>query len=179
MYEEFTSITKEEALQYIQNSVNQKVRQKIADIVGNGNILDLGCASGIDAHRYNVNQYTGLDISDELIKLACDTNPNHKFVCSNALEYLEKCQKFDFIICKAVLEHQPDIETMLKLYNKMLEKCDTLLIAWHMIPGNKTEVHRLKGHFGKNIYQNEYSINLFKEKIIKERVENYELWIIK
>ena len=178
MYEEFTSITKDEAEQYIQNSVNQKVRQRIAEIVRNGSVLDLGCASGIDAHRYSINQYTGLDISEELIKLACNMNPDHKFIYSEALTYLENCNGFDFIICKAVLEHQPDVETMLKLYNKMLEKCDTLLIAWHMIPSNKTEIHKLKGHFGKDIYQNEYSISLFKGKIIKERVENYELWTI-
>ncbi|HSA75494.1 MAG TPA: methyltransferase domain-containing protein [Candidatus Nitrosocosmicus sp.] len=179
MYEEFTTITKEEAEQYIQNSVNQKVRQRIAEIVGNGTVLDLGCASGIDAFRYSPKQYTGLDISEELIKLASERNPEHHFIYSEALEYLENCPKFDFIICKAVLEHQPDVETMLKLYNKMLEKCDTLLIAWHMIPDKKTEIHKLKGHFGKDIYQNEYSTRLFKGNIKKERIENYELWIIK
>ena len=179
MYEEFTSITKEEAEQYIQNSVNQKVRGRIAEIVRTGTVLDLGCASGIDAHRYGIPQYTGLDVSEELIKLACQVNPDHKFVYSEALEYLENCPKFDYIICKAVLEHQPDVKTMLKLYHKMLEKCGTLLIAWHMIPNDTTKIHRLKGHFGKDIYQNEYSTSLFKEKILKERIENYELWIIK
>ena len=179
MYEEFTSITKDEAEQYIQNSVNQKVRGRIAEIVRTGTVLDLGCASGIDAFRYHPNKYVGLDISEELIKLACNVNPVHKFVYSEASEYLENCPKFDFIICKAVLEHQPDVETMLKLYYKMLEKCGTLLIAWHMIPNNTTKIHKLKGHFGKDIYQNEYSTSLFKEKITKERIENYELWIIK
>ena len=178
MYEEFTSITKEEAEQYIQNSVNQKVRQRIAEIVRTGTVLDVGCASGIDSFRYHPNRYVGIDVSEELIKLACQINRDHKFVYSEALEYLENCPKFDFIICKAVLEHQPDVETMMSLYNKMLEKCDTLLIAWHMIPSDITAIHKLKGHFGKDIYQNEYSTSLFKEKIIKERVENYELWTV-
>ncbi len=176
MYEEFTSITEQEAEQYIMNSVNQRVRQRMADIIKNGNVLDVGCASGIDAEKYK--NYTGIDISPELIKTAKKRNPEHNFICVNALEYLDNNVHFDFIICKAVLEHIP-LEQMLELYHKMVSKCDVLLLAWHMIPNNKTEIHKIKGHFGKDIFQNEYDFRLFKGyKITKERVDNYELWIV-
>lgn len=177
MYEEFTSITKDEAEQYIQNSVNQRVRTRMAELA-TGYVLDIGCANGIDSHRYNPSKYLGLDISEELIKTASDRNPNHFFICDNALDFLDNDIHFDFILCKAVLEHIP-LDKALELYHKMVEKSDVLLLAWHMIPGDKTAIHEIKGHFGKNILQNEYDFKLFSGyNIKKETIDNYELWTV-
>jgi 2-polyprenyl-3-methyl-5-hydroxy-6-metoxy-1,4-benzoquinol methylase len=178
-YSEFTSLNYQEAKEYVQNSVTQPVRKRIADIVGNNSVLDVGCANGIDSHRYAPSQYFGLDISPELIRVAKERHPKHRFVCDDANNFL-LTNHFDYIICKAVLEHLPDVQTMLKLYRSMVEQSNVLLLAWHMIPNKKTAVHQLVGHFGKQIYQNEYSKKLFEGgvKIKKERIENYELWTV-
>src|SRR3990167_1441920 len=173
---EFTSITPEEAELYIMNSVNQRVRERIANIIIDGTVLDVGCANGIDAHRYTPEQYTGIDISSELIKVAQKRNPDYLFICINAIEYLKNCKRYDFIICKAVLEHIP-LWMAIELYDLMVKKCDVLLLAWHMIPKDKTEIHHVIGHFGKDVLQNEYDFKLFdKYNITKEEVDNYELW---
>lgn len=177
MYKEFTSITEEESKEYIQNSINQRVRGRIAELA-TGYVLDVGCANGIDAQRYNPNNYLGVDISPELIKTAIKRNPHHFFICDNALEFLDRDIHFDFIICKAVLEHIP-LDKAISLYHKMVEKSDVLLLAWHMIPADKTEIHQIKGHFGKDILQNEYDFKLFSGyNIKKEVIDNYELWIV-
>ena len=177
MYEEFTSITEDESKQYIQNSINQKVRGRIAELA-TGYVLDVGCANGIDSHRYDPNRYLGIDVSHELINTAKNRNPQHIFICDDALEFLDSDIHFDFIICKAVLEHIP-LDKALELYHKMVKKCDVLLLAWHMIPGNKTEIHKIKGHFDKDILQNEYNFKLFwGYNIKKEMVDNYELWVV-
>lgn len=177
MYEEFTSITGEDAEKYIMNSVNQRVRDRMAEIA-DGYVLDVGCANGIDSHRYNTEKYLGIDISPELIKIAEKRNPEHHFLCINALDFLESDIHFDYIICKAVLEHIP-LNEAVRLYHKMVEKSDVLLLAWHMIPGEKTEIHEIKGHFEKDILQNEYDFRLFSDyNIRKERVDNYELWTV-
>lgn len=180
MYDEFKSITDEQAPHFIEGLENEKVRFRIKELVGGCTVLDAGCGRGIDAKLYRPNQYVGLDISHALINEAKKVNPDHVFICHELGDFLINFQnEFDYIICHSVLEHQPDEQTALTLFNLMLSKCDVLLVAWHMIPKDKTEIKQVKGHFGKDCYQNDYSFNLFQLQginIKKEIVDNYELW---
>lgn len=185
LYDEFTSITKEEAPLYCKGSETQLVHSVMADIVKNKSVLDVGCGIGLSARNFKPEQYTGIDISLELINEASNQNPNHTFINVDTITYLKSYRDFkkgfDFAIAKAVLEHQPNESYATEIYHKMIEVADTTLIAWHMIPNNKTKIHKLKGHFGKTIYQNEYNKKIFESptlNIKKQRVENYELWTV-
>lgn len=44
-----------------------------------GKVLDVGCGFGRLANAFDPKDYTGLDFSDEMIKLAKKKNPNHFF----------------------------------------------------------------------------------------------------
>ena len=179
-YEEFTNMTFEMAKNFLVELADERIKTVMADIVGNHTVLDVGCGNGMDARRYNSDQYLGLDISENNVKVAKLRNPDHHFINMEAKEYLPLSPHVDYIICKSVLEHQTDLEDALKLFNLMLEKCDVLLIGWHMIPGDKTEIITTKGHFGRDIKQNWYNKKAFEigVNIKKKRIDNYELWII-
>jgi ubiquinone/menaquinone biosynthesis C-methylase UbiE len=177
-YEEFTLLTVEEAKIYCKNSEKQLVRKTIVDIVTkepNKTVLEIGCGNGIDAPKYNSEYYTGIDISKSLTKVARESYPNHIFLTGNAIDYLQTFKnierKFDFIFAKAILEHLPSEEIALKLFKLMNEIGNTVLVAWHMKPRNKTKI----------VYQNYYKAKKFQMpnlNIRKMDVENYELWIV-
>lgn len=189
IYDEFTSITAEEAPDYCKGSETQKIHSRMAEIIGNSSsVIDIGCGIGLSARHFSTEQYKGIDVSKELITEARKQNPDHKFMNVEASKFLEiskdaglGSKKYTFGILKAVLEHQPNKETALNIYFNALKDCSTVLVAWHMIPKDKTKIHKVKGHFGKKIYQNEYSSKIFELQdysITKERVENYELWTV-
>lgn len=72
-------------------------------------VLDLGCGNGrlyklIEKFTHD---YTGLDISDELIKIAKKFYPKLPFVVGDALATPFKDSEFDAIISVATLHHIP------------------------------------------------------------------------
>lgn len=186
-YNEFLSLTYSESQQYLKGTENQKVRDIIAGIVSDGSVLDVGCGNGIDAIRYKPNQYLGVDISENLVKVAKERNPEHKFISGNICDIIDKFIlddiNFDVIVCKAVLEHVPSEKDALEIFNRMLKVGKTILIGWHTPPiYKKTKIIRCMGHFNKIVYQNHYKKDLFDIKgvnILKKTIDNYELWIIK
>jgi len=186
-YDEFTSLTYEEAKEYIKGTENQRVRERIANIVNESKVLDVGCANGIDAARFKPQHYIGIDISPELVHVAKERFPNHTFLVGEAKNIICKFKKegknFDFVICKAVLEHLPNEINALDLFKSMLEISNHLLVAWHNPPrGKRTKIVMLHGHFGKIIYQNTYKESLFdlpRLRVDKEIIDNYELWHVR
>lgn len=73
---------------------------KILDIgCGNGRLLSTLGDSGID--------YTGLDFSDHLIRLAREIYPQHKFTVGNIITLPFSDHDFNTIFCIAVLHHIP------------------------------------------------------------------------
>ena len=187
-YKEFTLLTIDEAKTYCDNSVKQPVRQTIADIVNkesNKTVLEVGCGNGIDVLKYHPEYYTGIDISKALTTVARERYPEHVFLTGNAIDYLNMFKlidrKFDFIFAKAILEHLPSEDIAIKLFKLMTEVGNTVMVAWHMKPKNKTKIMQVKGHFDKTVYQNDYNAKHFQSSnlnINKITVENYEVWIV-
>ena len=93
-----------EVLQYLSNRENS--------------ILEIGCGSGQFANMLFDNgylNYTGMDFSNEAIRIAKKVNPKYqnKFFVANALTTDLVIEKYDIIICFEVLEHiQEDIELL-------------------------------------------------------------------
>jgi ubiquinone/menaquinone biosynthesis C-methylase UbiE len=182
-FEEFTSLTPQQAKVYLKGTENQRIRSVIAEIVGEDTVLEVGCGNGIDASRYKPDQYVGIDISKALVEEAENKHPLHKFYVMDGRVISEKDNSFDFVYCKAVLEHVPSEEDALKIFKEMLRVGKIILVAWHTPPKyEKTKIIRCRGHFGKTIYQNHYAKDLFNLsgiKIDKLNIDNYELWIVK
>lgn len=186
-YAEFTSLTYDEAREFIKGTENQKVRDRMASIVNGKTVLDVGCGNGMDASRYKSEQYLGVDISKELVNVAKEKYPDHKFLVGEAKCILHKLKEegnnFDFAICKAVLEHVPSEEEALGIFKSMVDVSSEVLVGWHTPPrGDKTKIIQLRGHFGKIVYQNIFRETLFRLpniKITKEQIEKYELWHVK
>ncbi len=188
MFEEFTSLTREEAERYMEGRENQGVRKVMADNVKEigGLVLDVGCGRGIDAKRYDKKDYFGVDISRALIEVARETNPGYRFGVADARKLPFTDDSYDNVICKSFFEHLPSEEIALKISRELLRVCEKQFqVAWHTPPLmmiEKSRINKLEGHFGKAIYQNQYSFKAFKKYIPKLDiviVDNFQLWIIK
>jgi ubiquinone/menaquinone biosynthesis C-methylase UbiE len=72
-------------------------------------VLDLGCGNGrlFEAlEKYDIDYY-GLDISEELVKIAKKTYPKGNFIASDLLKTPYKDNEFDVIASIATLHHIP------------------------------------------------------------------------
>lgn len=190
MFEEFTELSYDEAKEYMRNErqMNQPVRAIIASNVRKigYSVLDVGCGNGIDAKRYEKSKYLGVDISQKLIDAAKELNPGYEFRVCDARNLPFESKSFDNVICKSVLEHLPMEEIAVTIINEMFRVCKKQLqIAWHTPPhANETEIIKLKGHFGKTVYQNRYNIESIveafppKTTITMYNVNGFKLWVI-
>ena len=179
MFDEYTSISGEEAPQYCVGSENQLIRDVIKEYVEDRDVIEIGCGIGIDAHRYNPEQYTGVDISPELINVAKTNNPEHRFICGNFIDM--PIRRYNVSFTKSVLEHTPNEDVFISIVDKMISISDMTILAFHTPPiWDTTEIIQCKGHFGKTIYQNHYRRSIFdhlqlKKKTIK--VDNFTAYI--
>ena len=100
----------------------------------NSKILDLGTGTGnflIMMNSLGYKNLTGVDISDEQIKIAKSLSPDINFVKANLIEYLENNKdKYDLISLIDVLEHFERNEAyyFLQLINKSLIQAGRLII---------------------------------------------------
>ena len=107
-----------------------------AVILKDKNVLDLGCGGGLLAEAMAAKNaiVTGLDISKNAIAVA----QAHKarmgleidYVAVSAEEYAEKNkQRFDVITCMELLEHLPDVNSLLGACREMLKPGGDLFLA--------------------------------------------------
>jgi ubiquinone/menaquinone biosynthesis C-methylase UbiE len=100
-------------------------------------VLDLGCGNGrvIDIlEKFNIN-YTGLDISENLIKLAQKKYPEKEFIVSDLLKTPFSDNEFDYVLSLATLHHIPSEEQRLNALleiNRVLKPGGIILITvWY------------------------------------------------
>lgn len=87
-------------------------------IVGNDeSVIDIGGASGRFVELLNKHgiepRYTGLDLSEAIVKKARGLYPGHSFYCANALTF-ESGEKADLINATGVMQHEPHFDELLK-----------------------------------------------------------------
>lgn len=75
-------------------------------------ILDIGCATGgfATAFKQQISdfEYTGLDVSSEMIKVAKEKNPEHQFHVIEEADFSPlKDKTFDLVICLGILHLHP------------------------------------------------------------------------
>lgn len=113
----------------------QKLNEKIADDVGRyilslgleePMILDAGCGEGfIDAlllERFSHVNITGLEFTEEAIKIARQMNPTAEYIQSDIVKMPFGDHTFDIVICTEVLEHLEKPKAALKELIRVAKK---------------------------------------------------------
>lgn len=113
--------------------------QRISDhIKQNDKILDIGCGNGrmVEILEGKNVEYTGLDISEELIKIAKTKYPEMKFIVGNALNPPFLDCTFDKVFCIRMFHHIPSFDLrvkFLKEVNRVLKPNGLLIITvWNL-----------------------------------------------
>ena len=69
-------------------------------------ILDVGCCMGASILFFRragwKGEYVGIELQEGFLNAAKEISPNETFVCADAIEYLNSCNKFDLVICLGV-----------------------------------------------------------------------------
>jgi len=84
-------------------------------------VLDLGCGNGrlFGLCKEIEVDYTGVDNSAELVKLAQKNNPEGKFIVGDALDLPFGDSEFDLVISLAVVHHIPGKENREKFFSEI------------------------------------------------------------
>lgn len=84
------------------------------------NVLDAGCGNGrlLDSIAEKKIQYTGLDVSSELVQKARERYPHHTFLVGNITDLSFEDASFDAIFCIATFHHLPSEKYRLQALNE-------------------------------------------------------------
>jgi len=87
-------------------------------------ILDAGCAHGrlvptLLGHGIQKENYTGIDISENLVAKAKDTFPNIRFDVGDVCNLPYEDNTFDVVISSAVLHHIPSQKLRIQMINEL------------------------------------------------------------
>lgn len=148
---------------------NEKYLEDLAKNLSEGaSILDIGCGSGIPIDKYLLKKgfnVTGIDISDEQIKLARNNLPQGNFLVKDMTDANFSENSFDAVVSFYAIFHIPKEEHLLlfKKLNSFIKSGGFLLITmgageWE---GTEDDFHGTKmfwSHFGR-----EKNIELVKE----------------
>ena len=80
-------------------------------------VLELGCGTGDLIGNLDTSYSVGIDISNDMIKIAADKYPSVKFICEDA-ENFETEEKFEYIIVSGIVETVNNIQVLLEKINK-------------------------------------------------------------
>ena len=96
-------------------------------------ILDIGCGKGIISDKLlkrNKGEVIAIDLSDKMIDLAKEANPNSKVKFINIDFYeFEDEKPFDMIICFDAYPHFLDVENFVEKAASLIRKDGELIIA--------------------------------------------------
>jgi len=132
-----------------------KLIAKLTAQVG-GNVLDVGCASGLtyDYIKKTGVEYTGIDFEKKFLAHAREMHPeiNVKHINAFNLPFADK--SFKTVFCKSVLEHQHPDE-YLEILSQMIRVAEKqVLIIWFNPPRDGKPVIQL--YDGDKLYSNRY-----------------------
>lgn len=94
-------------------------------------ILDLGCGTGLlgPILKPIAQELYGVDLSPNMLLEATKINCYHHLIEMDAFSYLEACPKFDIILALELCPYIGDIEPLLKLIFKALDKDGISIIS--------------------------------------------------
>lgn len=151
-------------------------------------VLDCGCGTGpmveILTEEYPDKQYTGLDLTPEMIKKAQEKNlPNTEFIVGDCEKLLFADESFDVIICTNSFHHYPNPQAFFDNVYRVLRKNGRLILRDYTSSGavlwfmNHIELPlaRLIGHGDVKVYRKEeYKEMLEKAGFTKMKIQAEE-----
>lgn len=136
----------------------------------NPNVLELGCGNGRDAQEIvkRTNAYCGVDISEELIKLAKEKVPGARFELGDVSGY-ELPKDLDIVFAFASLIHitKEEFKELLGKLYKALNKGGVIRISLKHSPEYKEVTQN--DEFGTRTYY------LYSEGDVKEIADKFEI----
>ncbi|HEY2494337.1 MAG TPA: class I SAM-dependent methyltransferase [Paenibacillus sp.] len=103
----------------------------VRKLVAEEGILDMGCGTGIlydlllDSEK---KVYTGVDLSQEAIKIATDKSPEHTFYCGDILTYVPQKQ-YDVMIFNESLHYVTNTSSVLLRYSNYLTQNGVIITS--------------------------------------------------
>lgn len=146
----------------------------------NVSLLDVGCGAG-EKSKYLVKNgfnVTGIDFSDEMIKLAKEQVPTGRFFVKDIKQPLEFEDLFDGVFAQAVLLHIPknEIVDVLKNITEPLKSGGYFYVAVKEIrPGNEDEEIVKENDYG---YEYERFFSYFSLDELKDYIKKIGLQVI-
>jgi ubiquinone/menaquinone biosynthesis C-methylase UbiE len=135
--------------------------QNIAASVGAKTVLEVGCATAIDCPAYLARgmQYTGVDMTQNLLARAKELNPSGVFLHGNATELPVADGSYDFVFCKDLLEHlQPsDMEKVVRQMHRAAKTA--MAIAFFMPLAESEHVEIRRRHFPRRLWDKTFFYN--------------------
>jgi len=121
----------------------KKYKPERDDVSKKIKILELGCGWGrfCDYLRDNFNknvEYTGVDLSQNLLDLAQKDHPKKKFICDDMVNFVrnEEQEKYDFIVITAAFQHIPSYKERILLmkyfYSILKYEGKLIMLNWVM-----------------------------------------------
>ena len=160
----YNTIAKDYALAFIEKpDERKKILEFISSLPTNPKILDIGCGNSDYFYLFQEQgvEYTGIDLSVEMIKIARKKNPGGKFIVQDMrkIDFHEKT--FDGVYCFYSLIHISDFEIrkILKKINYISRDTGKLLIG---LQEGRGEVYK-KSPFSK---KGKMYLNLFTQQAI-------------
>lgn len=170
---QFKDMTAAQAKAFMPKPEIQEARARAAEIVGKRMVIDLGCGKGDEVSSlYTKEQYLGVDVSPELIRLAEKQNPGYAFECCDILDVRGR---WSCGVIKAVLEHLPPREAI-EVYEHARGVCRELICVWHTEPGIE-KLSLYQGELGE-MQQNRHDRRLFRG--VHERIvlDKHVIWCV-
>ena len=136
-------------LKRFQDPKHLSMLRTVSSLVKGKSVLDVGCGFALlSQFLLEGTEYSGIDQSEDMLKIACKKFPNAKLLNENLYEL--QLEKFDTVVAIDFLHHQPDLEPAFsKLMSLASERLIVSLWIWGRIPRVKK---KYIGHHGEIIY---------------------------
>lgn len=157
-----------------------KVIENKLNITHFKNVLELGCGVGANSKYLKgyYDHYTGIDYSEEFIKLAnsLHANSNTEFLCGNLKDYTFQNKDFDLVIGVGVLHHLPDINIVLRNLKKQFNK--NVIYGFIEVQSGNPAIQLLRNFRKKTDQDYSEDQNIFSRKFIYKTFQNEGFEII-
>jgi len=152
------------------NIIQKKIIKRVAPLLDNKSILDLGCGNGALLEVAKPKNYTGIDFSEEMLKLHPSRNVyNFDFNTSECWKFI-KNQNFDILVSLSALQWAKNLEFIFENIQK-LDKEYVLAI----FTSNTFKTLHKTANITSPIHSKEEILEI--SKILNSKIEiiNYEL----
>jgi len=148
--------------QFVLNSINLKHTLVLLDVgCGTGILLNILAELNMDLRLY------GIDISEQMIKVARNKNTNIKF-CQSSSGYIPFQENmFDYVTCATSFHHYQSSNNALTEMYRVLKKNGTLIV---LDPSTSGIIRKIMCNILKSIFD-EQEVNFYTKSKLKEMFE--------